>query len=182
MVSRDRGGRGTRDLNPNLAIAHAEAGNSRLYLGQAEDGFSGVETAMKLSPRDPALPFWEFDICHLHTHLAQWSEAIEHCRRAVQGAPYVWYPYADLVFADAWLGRDGEAKAALTDLLKVKPGLTAKMYTTRPRPSPTTRSSPRKSPAWSKACARLACRSNNRCAGWLSGIARPSVAANEVIE
>jgi hypothetical protein len=118
-----------RDLDPNLATAHAQASNWRLFLGQAEQGFSGVETAIKLSPRDPARPFWEFDICHLYSHLGQWTEVIEPCRLAVQQAPFVWYPYADLVFANAWLGHDDEAKAALADLLKVKPGLTAKGYT-----------------------------------------------------
>jgi hypothetical protein len=118
-----------RDLDPNFASAHAEASMGRLFRGHAEEGFSGLETAIKLSPRDPVRPIWEVNICHLHSHLAQWDKAIEHCHLAVQGAPYVWFPYADLVAANAWLGRGDEAKAALADLSKVKPGLTAKMYT-----------------------------------------------------
>ena len=83
---------------------------------------------MKLSPRDPVRPIWEFQICHLHSHLAQWEQAIEHCRLAAQGAPYLWFTYADLVAANAWLGRNAEAKAALADLLKLKPDMTAQAY------------------------------------------------------
>jgi hypothetical protein len=60
--------------------------------------------------------------------LGHWEQAIEHCRLAAQGAPYIWYPYADLIAANAWLGRDAEAKAAFADLLKLKSGFTAKMY------------------------------------------------------
>ena len=115
-------------IDGNLAGAHAISGFWRQFLGRAADGFSGVETAMKLSPRDPVRPIWEFQICHLHSHLAQWEQAIEHCRLAAQGASYLWLPYADLVAANAWLGRDTEAKAALADLLKLKPDMTAQAY------------------------------------------------------
>jgi tetratricopeptide (TPR) repeat protein len=117
-----------RDIDPNFALAHDRASFWRLFLGRAADGFSGVETALKLSPRDPARPFWEYDICHLHSHLGQWEQALEHCRLAAQGVPFVWYPYADLIAANAWLGRDAEAKAALADLLKLKPDMTAQAY------------------------------------------------------
>jgi adenylate cyclase len=60
--------------------------------------------------------------------LAEWDQAIEHCRLAVQAVPSYWIYQADIVFADAWLGRDAEAKAALADLLKLKPDLTVKGY------------------------------------------------------
>jgi adenylate cyclase len=81
---------------------------------------------MKLSPRDPYYPFWEYQICHLHGHLAQWDQAIEHCRLAAQAVPNVWYHQLDLAFVNAWLGRDAEAKVALANLLKLKPGFTVK--------------------------------------------------------
>ena len=63
-------------------------------------------------------------ICHLHSHLAQWDQAIEHCRLAAQGLPNVWYPHVDLVFANAWLGRDADAKVAAANFLKLMPGYT----------------------------------------------------------
>jgi adenylate cyclase len=115
-------------INPNLAGAHAISSYWRLFLGRAAEGFSGVETAMKLSPRDPVRPIWEFQICHLHSHLAQWEQAIEHCGLAAQAVPNLWLIYADIAAADAWLGRDAEAKAALADLLKLNPDMTAQAY------------------------------------------------------
>jgi adenylate cyclase len=96
----------------------------RLFLGRAAEAFSGVETATRLSPRDPVRPFWEYFICHLHSHLAQWEQALDHCRLAAQGLPNVWYPQLDLVLVNAWLGRDAEAKVAVANLLKLMPGFT----------------------------------------------------------
>jgi hypothetical protein len=64
----------------------------------------------------------------IHSHLAQWEQAIEHCRLAVQAIPNYWVWQAEMVFVNAWLGRDADAKAALTDLLKLKPDLTVKGY------------------------------------------------------
>jgi adenylate cyclase len=116
------------DIDRNFAGAYAISGAWRQFLGRAAEGFTGVETAMRLSPRDPIRPIWEFQICHLHSHLAQWDQALEHCRLAVQGIPNVWYPYADVVFANARLDRDADAKAALADLLKLQPKLTVKGY------------------------------------------------------
>jgi adenylate cyclase len=116
------------DIDRNFALAHATSAWYRLCIGHAAEAFAGIETAMRLSPRDPSRPFWEFQICHLHSHLAQWDEALEHCRLAAQGLSSVWIYVADVVFVNAWLGRDAEAKAALVDLLKLKPDLTVKGY------------------------------------------------------
>ena len=63
-------------------------------------------------------------MCHLHTHLAQWEQAIEWCNRSVAGDPTNFYPLVDLVAANAWLGRDKEAKEAAAQLQKVYPGFT----------------------------------------------------------
>jgi adenylate cyclase len=92
------------DNDRNFAPAYALGGADRMFIGLAAEGFSSVETAIKLSPHDPTRPFWDFDICHLHSHLAQWEEAIEPCRRAIQAIPNLWYPYVDLVAAYTFLG------------------------------------------------------------------------------
>ena len=75
-------------LDPNNAFAYAFASFQKVYLGRAEDGFAGVETAFRLSPRDPQAFWWQMWTCALHEHLAQWEQAIPKacarpaCRRA----------------------------------------------------------------------------------------------------
>jgi adenylate cyclase len=112
--------------DPNLAPAYGQLGLWRAFVGHADDGFREVETAMRLSPHDPDMPDWEFNICHLHSHLAQWEQAIPHCQQALAANPQFFYARTDLVAANAWLGRDADAKAALADLLKANPRFTAK--------------------------------------------------------
>jgi adenylate cyclase len=110
-------------VDRNDALAYAIAGFSKLYIGRAAEGFSGLETALRLSPRDPWRPFWEWQICSLHAHLAQWDQAIEWCRKSIatqnnDGA------YIDMAAAYAWIGRDADARAAVAELLKLKPHYT----------------------------------------------------------
>ena len=114
--------------NPNNAEAHARRGFWKLYLGRAEDGFSGLETAFRLSPRDPEVPLWQQQVCVLHNFLAQWEQAIEWCEKARAGAPENLYTLVHLAAANAWAGHDKEAKEAVAQLQKVYPGFTVQTY------------------------------------------------------
>jgi adenylate cyclase len=115
-------------LDPNNADAYAKAGSRKMYLGRSEEGFAGVETALRLSPRDPQAPYWQFFMCNLHNHLAHWDQAIEWCEKSIAGAPNFWYTLANLVAANAWAGHDKAAKDAAAQLQKVHPGFTVQTY------------------------------------------------------
>ena len=112
----------------NNVDAHAAAGLFKVFLGRSEDGFAGLETALRLSPRDRRLPYWQQYVCHLHTHLAQWEQAIEWCNKARAGNPTDFYPLVDLAAANAWAGHDKEAKEAAAQLQKVYPGFTVQTW------------------------------------------------------
>ena len=71
---------------------------------------------------------WQYGICHAHTHLAQWEQAIEWCQKSIATDAGTWFPYVDLAAASAWLGHDTEAKAAIAGLLKVYPGFTVQTF------------------------------------------------------
>jgi len=115
-------------LDPNNAAAHAQAGSLKMFLGRSEDGFAGLKTALRLSPHDPGVRDWQFNICHLHTHLAQWDQAIEWCSKATAGNPQDWFSYVDLATANAWLGHDKEARDAAAQLQQVFPGFTVQTF------------------------------------------------------
>ncbi len=63
--------------DPNNARAIATATSYRMFVGHAEDGIAGQETALRLSPRDPMAPIWQVHLCYLYNHLAQWEQSIE---------------------------------------------------------------------------------------------------------
>ena len=69
--------------DPNNARAIAMASYYRLFLGHAEEGVVGQETALRLSPHDPMAPIWQVHLCYLYNHLAQWEQSIEWCEKAL---------------------------------------------------------------------------------------------------
>ena len=114
--------------DPNNAGAHANGSYWNMFLGRSEDGFAGVEKALRLSPRDPFVWVWRHYICHLHAHLAQWEQAIESCGKSIASNPQNWYSLVDLTAADAWAGRDKEAKEAAAQLQEAYPGFTVQTW------------------------------------------------------
>jgi adenylate cyclase len=112
------------DNDRNFARAYALRGSIFIFIGEAKKAIPEVETALHLSPRDPLRNRWEFGICHAHAHMAEWADAAEWCQKSIATTAGFWTPYIDLVAADGWLGRDAEAKAAISGLHKLMPGLT----------------------------------------------------------
>jgi adenylate cyclase len=108
----------------NNVRALAEAGFYKMFLGHAEDGFTDVEAALRLSPRDPFVTWWQYYICHFHSHLAQWEQAIEWCNRSVASGNQTQWPFTDLAAAHGWLGHTNEAKEAAAKVLKYDPDAT----------------------------------------------------------
>ncbi len=95
-----------------------------MFVGRSEDGFADVETALRLSPRDPLVPWWQFFMCALQANLAHEEQAIPWCNKSAAGLPQVYLPLLHLAAANALAGHDTEAKEAAAQLLKVYPGFT----------------------------------------------------------
>jgi adenylate cyclase len=116
------------EADQNYAMAHATYGMDHIFVGRAAEAFPAIETAMRLSPRDPFLNVWQFQVCHASSHLAQWEKAAEWCEKSIATNPSFWMPYVDRAAASGWLGRESEAKAAVAELLKLKPGFTVQQW------------------------------------------------------
>jgi hypothetical protein len=71
-------------------------------------------------------------MCHLHTHLAQWEQAIEWCGKSIASGRANFFPFVDLAAANAWAGHDKEAKEAAAQLQKVYPGFTVQTWGRHP--------------------------------------------------
>ena len=119
--------------NSNNAQAQAARSFWKLYLGHAEDGFPGIETAFRLSPRDPEVPQWLVNACVLHNFLAQRDQAIDWCEKArasAQSGPNFLFARVHLAAANAWAGHDMEAREAAAQLQKNYPDFTVQKYAT----------------------------------------------------
>jgi adenylate cyclase len=113
----------------NSVKAYSLRAATKIFTGHAKDAIPESDTALRLSPHDPSLNLWEFTICHAHSHLAEWEEAVEWCQKSIATNAGFWLPYVDLAAANGWLGHDAEAKAAVAGLLKLKPGFTVQDWT-----------------------------------------------------
>jgi adenylate cyclase len=110
--------------DPNNASAHAQIGFYKMYLGHAADSLADVATALRLSPRDPNVTWWQYFVCHFHSHLEQWEQAIEWCNKSIASGNETQWPYTDLAAAHGWLGHAKEAKEAAAQVLKYDPEFT----------------------------------------------------------
>jgi len=105
----------------NNAEAHADTGFWKMYVGRTADGVADIETALRLSPRDPMVPYWRSCMCRLHSHLARWEKAIEWCNMAAASGfrdlPHIARHIdvlASLAAAHAWAETEHAAIAKLT--------------------------------------------------------------------
>ena len=113
----------------NFAAAYNQRGVAHTLLGRAKEAIPEIETALRLSPRDPSRNAWEFNMCNAYSFLAEWEKAVEWCQKSIATNAGHWPPYAGLAAANSWLGHDAEAKAAVASLLKLKPRLTVQQLT-----------------------------------------------------
>jgi TolB-like protein/class 3 adenylate cyclase len=110
------------ELNPNLAQAHCALGDALAYAGRLNESTSCFEEAVRLSPRDPYR--WGFlmfgSLAHLfsrrHKSAAEWAE------KSVRVPNSHYWANVALVAALGHLNRLDEARSAVAELLRKRPG------------------------------------------------------------
>ena len=80
-------------LDPNLAVAHNYVGQIKVFLGRANEAAEHTLKAIELSPRDPQLALWYYQLALTYIHERRYNEAVEWGRRSVQVNPNLRYPY-----------------------------------------------------------------------------------------
>ena len=113
------------DLDPNSMFARGYLGISYAFGGDYDAAFTNVEEAMRLSPRGPLLVIWHLAKGWAALLAGRDEEAVEFTTQAAEANPEFPDIYAVLASANGHLGRAGPARAALDELLRRIPGLTA---------------------------------------------------------
>jgi TolB-like protein/Tfp pilus assembly protein PilF len=112
-------------LNCNSSYAHWSFGYVLLRADRLDEALKQFEIALRLNPMDPAR--WSYLTLKASTlyRLKRYREATACAYEATRNetADLIW-PYTHLAAALGQLGRTSEAKAAVTELLRRKPGLT----------------------------------------------------------
>ena len=112
------------DLNPNLVWGHAWLGMALASLGEYEKALASVETALRLSPRDPFKAGWHSMAGYTAFGAGDYEDAIRWCQRGLDAQAD--HPGVLRVMAASYgqLGRLEEARATITALLRAAPGIT----------------------------------------------------------
>jgi TolB-like protein/Tfp pilus assembly protein PilF len=108
-------------VNPSHAPAYAMLGAALMRIGRASDGIEYVKYAMRLSPRDPALPIWLRVAGETELELGRLDQAIEYFRQSLALHPHHPYPLAGIAAAHALAGRISEARVYLAELMGAAP-------------------------------------------------------------
>jgi adenylate cyclase len=124
-------------IDPNLAVAHNYVGQIKVFLGRSNEAAAHTLKAIQLSPRDPQLPLWYYQLAVTYIHEQRYDEAVEWARRGVNVNPNVRYTYRVLVAALALSGRVDEAKTVGAEMLRRYPKETVSAFLKRePWPDP----------------------------------------------
>jgi adenylate cyclase len=108
-------------IDPNLAVAHNYVGQLKVFLGRANEAAEHTLKAIQLSPRDPQLAEWYYQVALTYIHQRRYNEAVEWARRGVQVNPNLRYPYRVLAVALALSGRAEEARTVAAEMLRRYP-------------------------------------------------------------
>ncbi len=110
------------DLNPALAIGWCALADAHAYVGEFEQAFRLFRKAMDLSPHDPMR--WAFHSYRALAHLfaGEFENAADFARQAIRMPQCHYWPYVHRAAALGHLGEHSEAREAVAELLRVRPG------------------------------------------------------------
>ena len=112
------------EQNPGEPWAYKEVGQSMMYLGRTTDALGWFEKAERFGPRDPGRWAWLGSKGQALLLLGRDEEAIASLRAAIESNATDIGDYPVLAAAYALSGRDQEARAALTQYQRLRPGTT----------------------------------------------------------
>jgi TolB-like protein/Flp pilus assembly protein TadD len=120
-------------LNGNLADVHATLGGGKLFVGRAAETEAHITEALRLSPRDEAVPRWMSYVGMAKLHLADDAKAAEWLHRCLRASPN--YPLAKFLLAAALalLGNLDDARKAAHAGLALDPTFTIRRMKAFPR-------------------------------------------------
>ncbi len=109
-------------LNPNLALAWCFSGLSHSYLGRHDEALRRIKQALRLSPSDPHVFFFDMALIMPHLMAGDYPSAIDVGRRAIELNPWFSSAYKGYLAALGHMDKRQDAAEVLRRLLDLEPG------------------------------------------------------------
>ncbi len=113
-------------LDPNSSLNFMWLGLVLTWAGKADEGIRYLEHSIRLNPFAP--PVFFNNLAVAYRDAGQYEKAIEECKKALQREPNAHSPYIHMAISYLRLGREEEARAAATELLRVNPKFSLESY------------------------------------------------------
>ncbi len=110
-------------LNPNHALALINSGWTKSFLGEPDMATKHVTDAIRLSPLDPMSFRTRSAVALAHFVAGRYDEASSWAEKALQERADYLPALRELAAANALMGRDSEAQAAMAHLRKFAPAM-----------------------------------------------------------
>lgn len=109
------------ELNPSLALAHAQIGSTHILAGNAAAAIEPLRMALRLGPNDEHAFYVLGELAVAHCMLGNWDRAIDHADQSLLRRVAYWYAHVTRIKALVAKGNPLEAGLALRRLRDVKP-------------------------------------------------------------
>jgi TolB-like protein len=113
-------------VNSNSAMLLAVRGSILTYLRRFDTALESVESAMRLSPRDPGMNQWFNYRADAEIGLEKYAPALADAKAAIESGWRLFYPYLNVAVCEAELANADAAKSALDEARRLNPALTIK--------------------------------------------------------
>ncbi len=109
------------ELNPSLALAHAQVGDVLWLKGEPEKAIAPLKTAVRLSPNDMHLFFFLGELAVSYCMMERYDEAVAHAEQSIVRRSAYWFAHMVKIHALTCKGEHQVARDAYRAMLRAKP-------------------------------------------------------------
>jgi len=111
-------------FDPNGDSAYSQLGTVLQMVGRPQEAIAPLEKAIRLNPRAPSLYFRRLGTAY--RDIGRYEEAIVQLKKAINLTPDSLYPHTALAATYSLSGRDKEARAEVSEVLRIQPKISLK--------------------------------------------------------
>lgn len=113
-------------LNPDIADSQCSHALILTFNGRHNEAIEAIKKALRLNPSPPDI-YWHI-LGQAYCHVGMHEEAITACKEAVRIQPGSLFARLRLAMAYALSGRENEARAEVTEVLRINPRYSVEYY------------------------------------------------------
>lgn len=106
-------------LDPNGASAYSQYGTVLQMVGRPQEAIAPLEQAIRINPMAPSIYFRRLGTAY--RDIGRYEEAIVQLKKAINLTPDSLYPHTALAATYSLSGRDEEARAEVSEVLRIQP-------------------------------------------------------------